>query len=740
MPDSARLIVVSNRLPVSLVREGTNWKTERSAGGLATAMDPILKRMGGVWIGWSGMQEQAVPEALEFLRREQACIAVDLPAEIVKKFYEGYANEALWPLFHSFTSRLRFDSESWEAYIEANERFCSAVVEEFRPGDRIWIHDYHLMLLPGMLREKIPDATIGFFLHIPFPASDIFSTLPRSDELITGLLGADVISFHTHVYLQHFRQSLRRLLEMESAVDRLEVRGREVRLQALPLGIAPDDFLGYIEQPETKEQFEKLRVQYSGIKIIAAVDRLDYTKGLPERLRSFRHLLRMDRELIGKVVLLQIAVPSRENIESYQELRSEVHELVAEINGEFGTPDWVPVVYVHRGISRPELVAIYRLADVAWVSPLRDGMNLVAKEYAACQPEGNGVLVLSAFAGSAAEMGEALLINPFDEERTAWAIERALAMPGEEKRDRMLALHGRVLRNNVFRWGDRFLSILDEAAKDRREHASERPLLLSLADLVDSYGKAVKRLLLLDYEGALVPLARRPQQAIPDHDLRIVLAQLTSAPENSVIVISGRRAADLEPWLDQIPRLGLAVEHGARWRLPGGTEWQGRCPAAEWKDKIRPILDHFVDQTPGSFIEEKECALVWHYRTAESDFGEWLATELVSMLEAMLAETELHVYRGKKVVEVKPTWANKGVLVSELLAEYADAGFILAIGDDRTDEDLFARLPAHAWSVHVGAESSKARYRVADTTRVRELLHGLAEHSPRTRSAVGPAA
>ena len=471
-----------------------------------------------------------------------------------------------------------------------------------------------------------------------------------------------------------------------------------------------------------------------------AVDRLDYTKGLPERLRTFRRMLRTDAELIGKVILLQIAVPSRENIESYQELRSEVHELIAEINGEFGTADWVPVVYVHRGISRSELVAIYRFADVAWVSPLRDGMNLVAKEYAACQPEGNGVLVLSAFAGSAAEMGEALLINPFDEERTASAIKRALAMADEEKRDRMLALHGRVLRNNVFRWGDRFLSILDEAAKTRCERPPERPPLLPLADVVDSYAKAAKRLFLLDYDGTLVPLAARPREAAPDNDLRMLLAQLTSDPGNSVIVISGRRAAELDRWLGQVPRLGLASEHGARWRLPGSTGCQGRCPATEWKDTIRPILDHFVEQTPGSFVEEKECALVWHYRTAEIEFGEWLATELVSMLEGMLAETELRAYRGKKSVEVKPMWANKGAFANELLPGYSDAGFILSIGDDRTDEDLFARLPASAWSVHVGTESSKAGYRVADTAAVRKLLHRLAEFCGHTRSEVGPAA
>ncbi len=251
MPDSSRLIVVSNRLPVALVHEGADWKTKRTAGGLATAMDPILKRAGGVWIGWSGTQEELPPEALELLRKEQSCIAVDLPADILKKFYEGYANQALWPLFHSFTSRLEFDSEAWEAYIEANHRFCSAVLREFQPGDRIWVHDYHLMLLPGMLRERLPDAAIGFFLHTPFPGSDVFSILPRGEELLTGLLGADLISFHTHSHLQHFRMSLRRQLGIESTVDRLEVPGRQVRLQALPIGIAPKDFLECGNKPET---------------------------------------------------------------------------------------------------------------------------------------------------------------------------------------------------------------------------------------------------------------------------------------------------------------------------------------------------------------------------------------------------------------------------------------------------------------------------------------------------------
>src|SRR5947209_5762144 len=500
MPEHSRLIVRSNRLRVSLTKEEDRCTTKRSAGALATAMDPILKRAGGVWIGWSGTPGEDPAEAVQLLREEQSCIAVNLPPDIIEKFYEGYANQALWPLFHSFTSMLQFDAETWEAYIIANRRFCEAVSAEFRPGDRIWVHDYHLMLLPSLLRERLPEASIGFFLHIPFPASDIFAILPRGEELLQGLLGADLIAFHTHLHLQHFRMSLRRQLGLESTIDRLDIVGREVRLQALPIGIAPADFLDIRNDPQTLEEVAKLKARYANRKLIVAVDRLDYTKGIPERLRTYRRLISNHPELVGKVVLLQVAVPSRENIGTYRELRSEVHELISEINGELGTSDWVPIVYIHRGIPRHELVAIYRVSDVAWVSPLRDGMNLVAKEYVACHPDGDGVLVLSSFAGAAAEMGEALLINPLDEERTALSVMRALTMSTEEKRDRMQALHERVIRNDVFAWGDRFLSLLDQVVNRRRDRSVEIPPRLPVTQMVDAYRKAEKRLLLFDYD------------------------------------------------------------------------------------------------------------------------------------------------------------------------------------------------------------------------------------------------
>ena len=725
MNTGGRLIVASNRLPVTLIPNGDSWQTQRSAGGLATAMDAILRRSGGVWIGWPGTESDE--RAAAQLREEQNCIAVDLPADVAEKYYEGYANNALWPLFHNFTARLRFEADNWAAYRDANDRFCSAVVKEYQPGDRIWVHDYHLMLLPRMLRERLPDAPVGFFLHIPFPSSDIFSILPRGDELLSGLLGADLIAFQTHLHLQHFRRSLRRLLGIESMIDRVDYPDREVRLQALPIGIAPEEFLGQIETPEAQQQLEMLRAQYQDRQLIAAIDRLDYTKGIPERLRTFWTVLETAPELRRKVVLLQIAVPSRENIGSYQELRSEVHQLVGEINGRFGTPDWVPVVFIHRGISRPELVALYQMADVGWVSPLRDGMNLVAKEYVACKPDGCGVLVLSSFAGAAAEMGEALLVNPFDEERTAAAVKRALDMKMEERRCRMVAMHERVLRNNVFVWGDRFLLALDDSVKLRRERTSERARWVPVEDLVTSYRRAASRLLLLDYDGTLVSFASRPHEAAPDDELLLILQRLAADPANSLLVLSGRSVSDLDSWLGGVRDLGLAAEHGARWRMPHDTEWQGRPTATEWKTGVRPILEHFVERTPGSLIEEKEFALVWHYRMAEPEFGQWLATELVDMLERMLAETELRAYRGNKIVEVKPIWANKGAFVRNLLPQHTGADFFLGVGDDRTDEDMFAEFPPGAWTLHIGSGATRAAYRLKDTDAIRSVLREMAD-------------
>jgi len=729
----ARIIVVSNRLPLTLKKTEHGWDTTRSSGGLASAMNPLLGKTGGEWIGWAGDGGGENSQKRQMILAEWAktdhYFAVDLPKDVADGFYEGYANQTLWPVFHNFPSQLKFDAKHWESYVEANRIFCEAVVDRYRPNDRIWVHDYHLMLLPQMLRERLPDAAVGFFLHIPFPSSEVFPVLPRREELLQGLLGADLLAFQTHAHLQQFRAALLRVLGMESKIAQVALGSRPVRLEALPIGIAPQEYRGLLSSDATTaRQYADWAQRYRGRKVLLAVDRLDYTKGVPERLRAYGHLLRSSPELRERVVLIQIAVPTREGIDTYQELRTEVNRLVGEINGQLGTPGWTPLVYINRSIERSELVALYKLADVVWVGSLRDGMNLVAKEYVACKPDGDGVLVLSEFAGAAAEMGEALLINPYDEERTAAAINRALAMDEQERNQRMTALHNRVDRNDVFHWGERFLASLEDAVSERGRYIDTQPKRLQPAGIRDAYLQATRRLLVFDYDGTLVPFAKHPQQAVPPQVVLDLLSALASDPKNRVALISGRSAEDLDRWFGEIPRLLLVAEHGAEIKTQPASTWESLRPQAptDWKPTVMPILEHFVDRTPGSFVEEKKYGLVWHYRMAEPEFGEWLANELVSMLEAMLAETELRAFRGEKIVEVKPVWANKGEAIRQLLRNFPDRDFILAAGDDRTDEDLFERAPSNAWTVHIGPWPTRASYVVTDLRVLRGVLEVLA--------------
>ena len=730
-----RLIVISNRLPVRLRAAPRGWRAEKSSGGLATAMNPILRRGGGEWIGWPGesakIGDPARQQIIDQWKSADGLVSVEIPPETADHFYEGYSNQTLWPLFHHFPSQLTFDPKGWAAYVAANKLFRDAAVSQYREGDLLWVHDYQLMLLPKLLRESLPDAAVGFFLHIPFPSSEVFRVLPEREELLEGVLGADLVAFQTYTHLQHFRSSLRRVLGFESRLNEVEIGGRTVKLDALPIGIAPQAFTAFLGKTETQRHIESLRQRYQGRKLLLAVDRMDYTKGIPERLRAYRRLLERAPDLRAKVVLLQVAVPSREGISSYATLRRQVNELVGEINGQFATPDWTPVVYIRRGISRAELVALYAVADVAWVTPLRDGMNLVAKEYVACTKDRDGVLILSEFAGAAEEMGEALIVNPYDENRAGAAIQTALALPEAERHRRMAALEEGVVRNNVFAWSEQFLAMLESAAANRGDAPSDRPAALDVARLLAAYQSASRHLLFLDYDGSLVGFHNRPEDASPPPELLAVLKSLAACPNNSVMLLSGRKRTDLDRWFGDVRGLWMGAEHGALLRRADSPDWEPLRPgySRDWVDRVRPVLQHFVDRTRGSFIEEKEYSLVWHYRMSESKFGDWLAQELVAMLEDMLAETELRAIRGRKIVEVRPGWLHKGSVARRMVELCGPADFQLALGDDRTDEDLFAALDASAWTVHVGAGRYRARFAVPGPAEVLPILERLSDLS-----------
>ncbi len=729
-----RLIVVSNRLPLTATRVSGRWRSERSSGGLVAAMAPLMEAYDGLWLGWPGDALPDEASGRDRLMREwekrYGYVAVEIPPRVSRSFYEGYANDTLWPLLHGFVTRVAFNPESWHAYRDANERFVDAVVGRMRGRDLIWAHDYQLMLVPRLLRERVPSARVGFFLHIPFPSSEVFRILPEREEILLGLLGSDSIAFQTHGDLHNFRRSLLQVLGLESQMDGVHVDGRTVSLAALPIGIQTAEWhrLTSADRKVTR-RIADLRDRHLGRKLLVSVDRLDYTKGIPERLRTFRRLLKANPSWRGRVTLVQVAVPSRERVPAYAELRREVAELVGEVNGELGTPEWQPVVYMRRSVDKAELAALYSAADVAWVGPLRDGMNLVAKEYVACQRQRAGVLVLSEFAGAAQELGEALRINPYDEEGTAETLVRALEMDEESRAERMAALHERVERNDAVAWAARFIDGLREATRTTRlsmraDRPAPDPMVLRAA-----FKAARSRLLLLDYDGTLVPIARRPQDAVPSRDLLQLVASLASLPATTVAVMSGRGRADIGHWFGDIPGLWLAAEHGALVRPPDGSAWEPLRAGADlaWKQAVLPVLEQFAASAPGAFVEEKELALGWHYRLADAEFGAWLANELVATLENLLAGTEATVLRGNKIIEVRFAWANKGELAGRLSALARRGSLIVSAGDDRTDEDMFARLPRRAWTIRVGQGPTVARFRLAGPAAVVGLLRLMQE-------------
>ena len=456
--------------------------------------------------------------------------------------------------------------------------------------------------------------------------------------------------------------------------------------------------------------------------MLLAVDRLDYTKGIPERLRTFRNLLEQDPQLHGKVVLVQVAVPSRQAIPNYSQLRQEVSELVGDLNGDYGTAAWTPVVFIRRAISRAQLVALYVSSDVAWVTPLRDGMNLVAKEYVACHRDGSGALVLSEFAGAAAEMGEAFIVNPYDTEHTASTLQRVLNSPPDELRERMTALHARVRRNDAVAWSRHCLANVTA----QETEALELPRQLDTDDLLAAVSRAERRLVLLNYDGVLVPLAPGLRAPTPRPRLLELLAELAAQPGITAVVASGRPRSDLERWFGAVPGLWLAAENGMLTRSPTSQTWEApaRHLPPTWGEHVLPFLEHFVDRTPASYIETREYALVWHYGISDPDFGEWLANELTSSLDALLAETDLTAARGHKSVEVRPVWVNKSDVANRFLDVVAP-DLCLAIGADRDDDDLFAALPADSWTVRVGSGASRARFRLAGTLDVERVLERL---------------
>jgi trehalose 6-phosphate synthase/phosphatase len=727
-----RLVIVSNRLPFNLAIDGSRVEFQSSAGGLVTGLASFreaCKHGAGLpaehlWVGWPGasVAEALRPEVVQEAAARFQSHPVFLTEEQMESFYFGFCNATIWPLFHYFPTYVDYRPSYWEQYKRINRLFADALIKILRPDDVVWVHDYHLMLLPQLVKSQRPHCLLGFFLHIPFPSFEIFRLLPSEwrRDILEGLLGADLVGFHTYEYTRHFIQSVLRILGHEYQMGQVETADRIVRVDTFPMGVDFHKFAAALTDAETEGETRELKGTLAGITLVLSVDRLDYSKGIGNRLDGYEQFLEANPEWHGKVSLLMVVVPSRIGVRQYDRMKRHIEELVGRINGRFGRLGWTPVVYQYRQIPLRSLVALYGISDVCLVTPLRDGMNLVAKEYLATNADGLGVLVLSEMAGAAKELPEAIVINPNDRGEIAVALKEALTMPPGEQRRRNRIMQRRLQRYDVTRWASEFLGSLIGMGKTQERIDSKMLSFAIQQDIVARYRFSERRLLFLDYDGTLTPLVRLPTMAKPDRTTLGLLRALVSEPRNTVVIVSGRDRHTLEEWFAELA-LGLVAEHGA-WLRPKGQGWQRAKPlSGDWKQQVLPILEMYADRLPGAFVEEKEDSLAWHHRMADPEQAGQRASELIDHLLQLTAKAGLQVVRGNKVVEVRSAGVDKG---SALLAWTGggDYDFVLGIGDDTTDEDLFKALPEAAVSIRVGISATHARYNVRSSAQVTELL------------------
>lgn len=723
-----RLLIVANRLPLAVNVGPDGPNIEHNAGGLATGLRGPHESGEGLWFGWagtmSGMRSAQRKQAIELLR-EQRYRPIELSKAEVDGYYNQFSNGVLWPTFHYMIDRFPNDAPNWETYREINERFADEVAAEYRAGDVIWVHDFHLMLLPQMLRERLPSARIGFFLHIPFPSSDVFRVLPWRAELLRGLLGADLIGFHTLSYLRHFSSSLLRTLGIEVGIDRVELGHRTARLIAMPMGIDVKTFEALADDPEVHRVAESLRTQAGGAKIVLGIDRLDYTKGIPRRLMAFERLLEMRGDEEPRVQLMQVAVTSRNNVNEYRSHKRKVDELVGRINGRFGSPEYTPIRYVNSSQAAAEVTSLYQAADVMLVTPLRDGLNLVAKEFVAARKDEDGVLVLSEFAGVASELPEALRMHPYDLQGTAEVLAAALALPKEERSRRMRAMREAVGQSDVHQWTSTFLEELNADGDEQHEIGGRDQLLTAIAE-ARADGPLT---LFLDYDGTLVGFQPRPEMAVPDKRLLETLTALLADDGLDVHIVSGRPRDFLEQHFGKLP-IGLHGEHGLVSRRADSKQWiTAPTGNGRWIPRVLNLMRRFSAQVPGSLVETKAQSVAFHYRQVDTEFVNAVVKEMRVHLTEMLNPFGATVISGNKVLEVRPFGINKGNVISRVLAARSSETTAVVFGDDRTDEDMFGAAPPGSITVKVGAEKTCARFRINDHSETHAVLRALREQS-----------
>ena len=722
-----KLIILSNRLPVKIEKdENGEFEVSPSEGGLATGLGSLETEAEKIWIGWPGIftdDEEEKKEITEHLNKLNF-YPVFLSEEQIELYYEGYSNSTVWPLCHYFFSFIEYKAEYWAAYQDVNKLFRDAALPLINEEDIVWVQDYQLMLLPSMIREERSKASIGYFHHIPFPSYELFRVLPERETVLNGLLGADLIGFHTHDYMRHFISAIYRVLQLESSLDEIQLSDRVVHVDTFPMGINYDQYHDTALKPEVKQKVKELRKNMGEHPIILSVDRLDYSKGILHRLIGFEQFLENHPEYQGKVSLVMIVVPSRDQVDKYADLKIKIDETIGSLNGKYSDLGWTPVHYFYQSFEFDDLIAMYHTADIALVSPLRDGMNLVAKEYIATKHSNPGVLILSEMAGAAIELTDAIIINPNDTEEIERSIYEALTMDEDEKMKRLKRMQKRISTQTVKKWATDFVGEL-ESIKSQNIGINKKVITQNkLSFLKKDYDKAEKRLIVLDYDGTLSAFVKNPEDAKPTERTLDLIRDMVSDPKNKVVINSGRNHDILDKWFEGID-LDLAAEHGAFYKSDG--RWhQNMKEKPVWDEEILDIIHRTIDKTPRSELEVKETALVWHYRNSDIWLAEMREKQLVNELMGPVSRHDFQIMRGNKIVEIKSPDHHKGSEVERLLKNN-NYDFVMAIGDDTTDDDMFRALPEGGISIKVGDYSEAAQYRLPWQDEVVPFLEGLIE-------------
>ncbi|KAL4733394.1 glycosyltransferase family 20-domain-containing protein [Aspergillus similis] len=636
--------------------------------------------------------------------------------------WRRYAEKELYALLHykqNGPTDGRFERDSWADYVRMNQLFAERIIQEYKEGDIVWIHDYHLFLLPSILRQHVPNIYIGFYLHSPFPSSEYMRCLAKRKEILTGVLGANMIGFQTFSYSRHFSSCCTRVLGFESDSAGVDAYGAHVAVDVFPIGIDAEAIQKIaFENADTEKAVEGLRQLYAGKKIIVGRDRLDSARGVAQKLQAFETFLERFPEWRDKVVLIQVTSPtSVEEEKEEHKIASRISNLVSTINGRFGSLSFSPVKYYPQYLSPHEYFALLRAADVGLITTVRDGMNTTSLEYIICQQDNHSPLILSEFSGTAGALSSAIHINPWDTIGVSEAINKALTEPVADKKEQHLKLYKHVTTNTVSAWSNQFISRL-LANLSSFDQSMATPAL-DRTKLLKQYRKSRKRLFMFDYDGTLTPIVKDPQSAIPSDRVLRTLKTLAADPRNAVWIISGRDQAFLDEWMGHIPELGLSAEHGCFIRMPRSDNWQNLAETTDmgWQKEVMEIYQHFTERTQGSFIERKKVALTWHYRRADPEYGAFQARECRKQLEEHVSKTwDVEVMAGKANLEVRPRFVNKGFIATRLVEAYEDGKvpeFILCSGDDFTDEDMFRALKKfelpgdHVYTVTVGASSKQ---------------------------------